>query len=72
MESFAKGLEVSITSINYGRADGILSSGQYREVTQPAACKDARGQLWFRTTQGVVGDESADETVAINHTSLRR
>lgn len=65
VDAFAKGREVSITSINYGRADGILSSGQYREVTQPAACKDTRGRLWFRTTQGVVMVDP--ETVAVNH-----
>lgn len=42
-----------ITSIPYGKADGILSSGQYRDVTQPAAAKSADGTLWFRTNQGV-------------------
>lgn len=42
------------TSITYGKTDGILSSaGQYREVTQPSACKTLDGRLWFRTTQGV-------------------
>ncbi len=43
-----------ITSISYGKADGILANSQYRDVIQPAACKDAKGRLWFRTTQGVV------------------
>jgi ligand-binding sensor domain-containing protein/anti-sigma regulatory factor (Ser/Thr protein kinase) len=54
LESVAQGKETSITSVTYGRADGILASGQYRNITQPAACKDTRGRLWFRTTQGVV------------------
>ncbi|HWD92630.1 MAG TPA: two-component regulator propeller domain-containing protein [Verrucomicrobiae bacterium] len=54
LESVAAGDENSITSVTYGRADGIVASGQYRNITQPAACKDSRGRLWFRTTQGVV------------------
>ena len=54
LESVAKGDENTITSVAYGRADGILASGQYRNITQPAACKDGRGRLWFRSTQGVV------------------
>ena len=46
--------ESIITSVAYGRADGILTSGQYRNITQPVACKDARGRLWFRSTEGMV------------------
>jgi ligand-binding sensor domain-containing protein/signal transduction histidine kinase len=46
--------EKVITSVAYGRADGILASGQYRNNTQPAACKDIRGRLWFRSTEGMV------------------
>jgi signal transduction histidine kinase len=42
-----------VNSIAYGKADGILSSGQYHDVTQPAACRARDGRLWFRTTQGV-------------------
>jgi signal transduction histidine kinase len=53
LEAVANGHQATITSISYGKADGILSSGQYKEVTQPSACKSADGRLWFRTTQGV-------------------
>jgi len=54
LTAVASGNESSVTSVTYGRADGILASGQYRNITQPAACKDSQGRLWFRTTQGVV------------------
>ncbi len=50
----ASGQRPGVTSIGYGKSDGILSSGQYREVTQPAACRSLDGRLWFRSTQGVV------------------
>lgn len=65
LAAVAEGRETLITSAQYGRADGILASGQYRNVTQPAACKDSRGRLWFRTTQGVAMVDP--ETVAISH-----
>ena len=42
-----------LTSISFGKADGIISSGQHADVTQPSACKGVDGRLWFRTTQGV-------------------
>jgi ligand-binding sensor domain-containing protein/signal transduction histidine kinase len=64
IEAVAEGKQKTVTSISYGRADGILASGQYRDVTQPAACKDTQGRLWFRTTQGVVMVNP--ETVSIN------
>ncbi|MBW8863509.1 MAG: hypothetical protein JF609_01020 [Verrucomicrobia bacterium] len=54
VEAVAQGVEKSISSVAYGRADGILASGQYRNNTQPAACKDARGHMWFRSTEGMV------------------
>lgn len=53
IEAVIHGQRSTVSSISYGKADGILSSGQYREVTQPSACKDTAGRLWFRTTQGV-------------------
>jgi ligand-binding sensor domain-containing protein/signal transduction histidine kinase len=53
LEEVAHGRQPKLTSISYGKADGILSSGQYQEVTQPSACKSLDGRLWFRTTQGV-------------------
>lgn len=53
LEDVAHDRQAKLTSISYGKADGILSSGQYQEVTQPSACKSRDGRLWFRTTQGV-------------------
>ncbi len=52
-EDLAAGRQTALSSINYGVSDGILASGQYFDVTQPAASKDIHGHLWFRTTQGV-------------------
>lgn len=49
----ASGRKRQLNVISYGKADGILSSGQYGEVTQPAACRGQDGRMWFRTTQGV-------------------
>jgi ligand-binding sensor domain-containing protein/signal transduction histidine kinase len=43
-----------INSISYGKEDGVISSSQYRDVTQPSACRGRDGRLWFRTTQGAV------------------
>ncbi len=43
----------SVVCSSYGKMAGIASSGQYREVTQPAACKALDGRLWFRSTHGV-------------------
>ena len=65
VESVAEGSESGVTSITYGKADGILASGQYRDVTQPSACKDLQGRLWFRTTQGVAMVDP--ETIGINN-----
>lgn len=53
LDEVANRIRDTLTSIHYGKADGILSSGQYHDVTQPAACKSRDGRLWFRTTQGV-------------------
>jgi signal transduction histidine kinase len=64
LEAVAAGKETAVTSISYGTSDGILASSQYYDVTQPAACKDARGRMWFRTTQGVAVVDP--ETAAIN------
>ena len=53
LAAVAAGQQARVTSIAYGKADGIISSGQYGEVTQPAGCRGKDGRLWFRTTQGV-------------------
>jgi signal transduction histidine kinase/ligand-binding sensor domain-containing protein len=65
IEDFLQGKQSSIESVNFGKADGILASGQYTEVTQPTACKDNEGRLWFRTTQGVVVVDP--DVITINH-----
>lgn len=43
-----------LNCISYGKAEGVLGTGQAQETTQPAACKDSEGRFWFHTTQGVV------------------
>lgn len=53
LDAVAAGRQPKVSSIAYGKADGVIGIGQYREVTQPAACKSRDGRLWFRTTQGV-------------------
>lgn len=63
-QAVAEGKQPVLTGINYGVADGILASGQHFDVTQPAACKDSHGRLWFRTTQGVTVVDP--ETAVIN------
>ena len=64
IEAVAEGKETAVKPITYGMADGILSSAQYNDDTQPAACKDKQGRLWFRTTQGVTSVDP--ETAIIN------
>jgi ligand-binding sensor domain-containing protein/signal transduction histidine kinase len=49
----------SLNCISYGKAEGVLGTGQAQETTQPAACKDSDGRFWFRTTQGVVVTDPA-------------
>lgn len=53
-EEVARGTLPALAPAVYGRADGIVSSSQYREPTQPAASKGPDGRIWFRSTQGVV------------------
>jgi ligand-binding sensor domain-containing protein/signal transduction histidine kinase len=58
-----QGKQPALDCISFGRAEGILSSGQswppwyqfdlHRDGTQPAACKGADGRLWFQASQGV-------------------
>jgi ligand-binding sensor domain-containing protein/signal transduction histidine kinase len=58
-EELAEGKINSLNCISYGKAEGVLGTGQAQETTQPAACKDADGRFWFRTTQGVVVTDPA-------------
>lgn len=64
-ESVAEEKQSSITSISYGKSDGILASGQFNDVTQPAGCEDLEGRLWFRTTQGAVVVDPG--VIAVSH-----
>jgi signal transduction histidine kinase len=48
-----------LNCISYGKAEGVLGTGQSQETTQPAACRDSAGRFWFRTTQGVVVTDPA-------------
>jgi ligand-binding sensor domain-containing protein/signal transduction histidine kinase len=58
-DELARGTIQSLNCIGYGKADGILGSGEWQEATrqtqpaQPAACKGADGRFWFRTSEGV-------------------
>ena len=52
LDEIAHGIVPVVASFSYGEMDGIISSSQYRDVMQPAACKGTDGRLWFRTTQG--------------------
>ena len=52
LDDFAEGIAPKVTSVAYGRADGM----QNRECnggTQPVAWKTADGKLWFATVKGV-------------------
>lgn len=53
LNDYAEGLTTTITSIPYGKRDGMLSS-ECNGGTQPAGIKNADGKLWFPTQGGVV------------------
>ncbi len=58
-DELARGAIQSLNCIGYGKADGLLGSGEWQEATQqtqpaqPAACKGKDGRFWFRTSEGV-------------------
>ena len=52
LDDLAEGLQPKITSIVYGRADG-MASRECNGGTQPVAWKTADGKLWFATVKGV-------------------
>jgi signal transduction histidine kinase len=58
-DKLERGAIPSLNCIGYGKADGILGSGEWQEATQqtqpaqPAACKGTDGRFWFRTSEGV-------------------
>ena len=53
LEEFAEGTRDSVTSVSFGRADGMRSS-ECSGFTQPAGWKSRDGRLWFPTVDGAV------------------
>jgi diguanylate cyclase (GGDEF)-like protein/PAS domain S-box-containing protein len=52
LDDFAEGLQRKVTSVAYGKADG-MASRECNGGTQPVAWKTADGKLWFATVKGV-------------------
>src|SRR5207244_3053194 len=52
LDDFAEGLQHRISSVAYGRADG-MGSRECNGGTQPVAWKTNDGKLWFATVKGV-------------------
>ena len=52
LDDFAEGLLPKVTSVAYGRADG-MQSRECNGGTQPVAWKTNDGKLWFATVKGV-------------------
>jgi diguanylate cyclase (GGDEF)-like protein/PAS domain S-box-containing protein len=52
LDDFAEGLQPKITSVAYGKADG-MHSRECNGGTQPVAWKTPDGRLWFATVKGV-------------------
>ncbi len=53
LEDFALGKIRSITSISYGKADGMLTNECNGALGQPSGWKGRDGKLWFPTIRGV-------------------
>ena len=54
LNEMAAGKISRVRSVAYDRSDGIVSSSQSTEITQPAGWKGSDGRLWFRTMEGVI------------------
>jgi diguanylate cyclase (GGDEF)-like protein/PAS domain S-box-containing protein len=52
LDDFAEGLQPRVTSVAYGRADG-MQSRECNGGTQPVAWKTPDGRMWFATVKGV-------------------
>ncbi len=52
LDDFAEGLLPKVTSVAYGKADG-MQSRECNGGTQPVAWKAADGKLWFATVKGL-------------------
>ncbi len=64
LDALDRGKTSQLTSIAYGRADG-LESTLCNGVAKPAGWKARDGRLWFPTTKGLV---SVDPNIALNQT----
>ncbi len=53
LNDFADGLIRRVTSVNYGKADGMKNI-ECNGVCQPSGCRTRDGKLWFPTIQGAV------------------
>ena len=64
LDDFAEGLTKKVTSVVYGRGDG-MASRECNGGTQPVAWKARDGKLWFATVKGVAMiDPNAARTAA--------
>jgi PAS domain S-box-containing protein len=54
LEDFAQGKIKSISSVAYGKADGMMTNECNGGLGQPAGWKTRDGKLWFPTIKGVV------------------
>jgi diguanylate cyclase (GGDEF)-like protein/PAS domain S-box-containing protein len=52
LDDYAEGLQPKVSSVAYGRADG-MQSRECNGGTQPVAWKTNDGKLWFATVKGV-------------------
>ncbi len=60
LDDFAEGRVSKISSISYGRSDGMLSS-ECNGGRQPASYRDDQGRFWFPTQMGIaIVDPSAE------------
>lgn len=54
LEDFAEGRTKSVSSTEYGLADGMKTTEASVPATQPGGCRTADGKLWFTTKKGIV------------------
>ena len=52
LDNFAEGQQKKVTSLGFGRADG-MANRECNGGTQPVAWKTPDGKMWFATVQGV-------------------
>jgi signal transduction histidine kinase len=52
LNAFADGLKASVSSVHYGKADGLLNT-ECNGGTQPAGFRARSGKMWFPTQGGI-------------------